>query len=74
MYYTNACSCAALQLLRHHTGPVIINMHTEVNSTTIHNLTKQKLSKHFQRQPHHAKLTDELFWKIHKRIEIGEIN
>ena len=52
MHYASACSSAALQLtkqlLRHHSGPVIIKLHTNVNRPAIHNLTQQKLSKHFQ--------------------------
>jgi hypothetical protein len=48
VYYTKArnsrISQLTKQLLRHHTGPIIIKMHTNVNSPVIHNLKKQKLS------------------------------
>ena len=48
--------------------------HTNVNSSVIHNLTKQKLSKHCQRPPHHTEITDKFFWKMHNRIQIEEIS
>jgi uncharacterized protein YbjT (DUF2867 family) len=60
------------QLLRHNTGLVITELHTHANSPVIHNLTKQKLSKHLQRLPHHTKIRDKFFWKIHNRIQIEE--
>ena len=63
-----------MQLLRLDTGPIVIKMHTNVNSPVIHNLTKQKLPKNLQTPPHHTKITDKFLWEIYNRIQIEEIN